>query len=74
MRRNPKLTPLRWLFAIIGVLVMLFAGGCGLFWLAVFLTEQQSDAANLSAGIGLFTVLPLFAGWLIWYSAVKPRR
>lgn len=74
--RSP-MTPLRWFFAIVGGLIMLFAGGCGLFYVGIgVLSGFQGDGyATMLVVMGLlFGGLPAAFGWLIWWAAARRGR
>ncbi len=72
---KPKLTAIRWIFAVIGVLIMIFAGGCSLFFDLIL-----SGYSNGNNTLGVFGILllygglPFLLGLLIWRLAVKFRR
>ena len=75
---RPPLTPLRIVFATIAVLLMLFAGGCGLFYAGIgvyaALTEGD-DYAMLFVVMGLtLGGVPAAFGFLIWWLSVRWRR
>lgn len=71
---KPPLTPLRWIFAIIGALVTLFAGGCGLFFIGTGIIDNSSYAEVLVVLGLLYGGLPALIGALVWWAAVKWRR
>ena len=74
---RPPMTPLRWFFAIVGGLIMLFAGGCGLFYAGIgVLSGFQGDGyATMLVVMGLlFGGLPAALGWLIWWAAARRGR
>ena len=72
---KPKLTVIRWIFAIMGSLIMLFCGGCTLLFLGDLLSRgvwryQYVDGTTVLL-IGGF---PFLLGLLIWWLAVKVGR
>ena len=80
---KPPLTALRWVFAIIGGLLMLFAGGCGLYsvGVSVYVAILQGGDYALFFGILISTVVglvfagvPAAFGYLIWWLSVKRGR
>ena len=75
---KPPLTPLGWVFAIIGGLLMLFGGGCALFNFGAVLFSTVSggeDYRMVSVVLGLmFGVVPAALGYLIWWLSVKRGR
>ncbi|MDH5558965.1 MAG: hypothetical protein OEZ03_16580 [Alphaproteobacteria bacterium] len=75
---KPPLTPLRWFFAIAGGMIMLFAGGCGLFYtgIGVYIGLVEGDHyASVFIMLGLaFGGIPALIGWLVWWAAVKRGR
>ena len=74
---KPPLTPLRWFFAIIGGLVALFAGGCGLFNIGFGIIDilDNDPYAEVFVVIGLlYGGVPALIGALVWWAAVKWRR
>jgi hypothetical protein len=72
------LTPLRVVFATIAVLLMLFAGGCGLFYIGV----GVYDAMTGSSGYAMVFIvmgltlggIPAAFGYLIWWLSVQRGR
>ncbi|MBE9555779.1 MAG: hypothetical protein IMF08_02890 [Proteobacteria bacterium] len=75
---KPPLTPLRWFFAIVGGMVVLFTGGCGLFYtgIGVYIgLVEGDDYAGMFILMGLaFGGVPASIGWLVWWAAVKRGR
>lgn len=75
--KKPPLTLLRWFFAIVGGLLMLIAGGCGLFFAGIgFYSAIDGDRYGaMLIGMGLILGgVPTLIGWLIWRAAVKRDR
>ena len=71
------MTPLRWFFAIVGGLIMLFAGGCGLFYTGIgALSFFQGDGYGpMLVVMGLMLGgVPAAFGWLIWWAAARRGR
>ena len=76
---KPKLTAIRWIFAIIGALVMVFAGGCSILYSGFLLfVAAGADGGKHALGALTFVVLiggiPFLAGLGIWWLAVKAGR
>ena len=74
---KPPMTPLRWFFAIVGGLIMLFAGGCGLFYTGIgALSFFQGDGYGpMLVVMGLMLGgVPAAFGWLIWWAAARRGR
>ncbi len=72
---KPRLTVIRWIFAIIGALIMIFAGGCSLYAFWVLTGPDMSERlANALGIVALFGGIPFLAGLLIWWLAVKAGR
>ena len=74
---KPPLTPLRLFFAVISVLLMLFGGGCGLYFagLGVFgMFEGEEYALALVIMGPLLGGVPAALGYVIWWSSVKIGR
>ena len=72
---KPKLTVIRWIFAIFGGLIMLFCGGCTL----VLLAEMASKGKWRDNYVSVEMILviggvPFLFGLLIWWLAVKAGR
>ena len=63
-----EMSGLRILFKIIGLIVMIFAGGCG----ALFLVGADGRYVTWEAVLVL-TAPPLFIGWLIYWLATRER-
>lgn len=76
--KRPPLTPLRIVFATIGVLVMVFAGGCGLYyagWGLYGLLNMGGDISMLFVVMGLtLGGVPAALGRLVWWLSVRWRR
>jgi len=75
--KRPPMTPLRWFFAIVGGLIMLFAGGCGLFYTSIgALSFFQGDGYGpMLVVMGLMLGgVPAAFGWLIWWAAARRGR
>jgi hypothetical protein len=72
------LTPLRVVFATIAVLLMLFAGGCGLFYIGVGVYQGASNGggyAMVFVVMGLMLGgIPAAFGYLIWWLSVIRGR
>ena len=64
-----NLSVVRWIFAIIGILVMLFAGGCSI---SVMATERMN--AEALGVIALIGGIPFVVGLFIWWLAAKVGR
>lgn len=76
---KPKLSPVRWIFAVFGVLIMIFAGGCSVLYSGFLLfVAAGADEGKHALGALLFVVLfggiPFLAGLGIWWLAVKRGR
>ena len=73
--RKPKLTVIRWIFAIIGSLIMLFSGGCSLVFLGDLISRGRWADNYISVDMVLVIGgLPFLLGLLIWWLAVKAGR
>ncbi len=72
---KPKLTVVRWIFAIIGSLIMLFCGGCSLLLLGDLLSRGKWQAGYVDGTMVLVIGgVPFLLGLLIWWLAVKVGR
>lgn len=71
---KPPLTPLRWIFAIIGALLMLFCGGCTVLGLGAGLTSTDSLERSLAPMFAIIGGIGFLFGLLIWWLAVKAKR
>lgn len=72
---KPKLTVIRWFFAVIGSLIMLFCGGCSLLILGDLASRGRWADNYVSVEIVLLIGgVPFLAGLLIWWLAVKVGR
>ena len=75
LQQKPQLTVTRWIFAIIGGLIMLFCGGCTLLFLGELASKgvwryQYVDGTMVLIMGGV----PFLAGLLIWWLAVERGR
>ncbi|MEM7426076.1 MAG: hypothetical protein AAF441_08270 [Pseudomonadota bacterium] len=72
---KPKLSVVRWTFAVIGSLIMLFCGGCSLVFLADLASRGRWADNYVSVDMVLFIGgIPFLFGVLIWWLAVKVGR
>ena len=72
---KPKLTVVRWIFAVIGSLIMLFSGGCSLLILGDLASRGRWSDNYVSVEIVLLIGgVPFLLGLLIWWLAVKVGR
>lgn len=75
--RTP-MSAMRLVFAVFGILVMLFAGGCGLLFMGSYvadLNRSGPDANFVGPGVVLiFAGPPFLAGLLIWWLAARVGR
>ncbi len=72
---KPKLTVIRWIFAIFGALIMLFTGGCSLLLLGDLASRGKWNDQYVSVEIiAVIGGVPFLAGLLIWWLAVKVGR
>ena len=72
---KPKLTVVRWIFAVIGALIMLFSGGCSLLILGDLASRGRWSDNYVSVEIVLLIGgVPFLLGLLIWWLAVKVGR
>jgi hypothetical protein len=63
-----EFSPLRVLAKVLGIIVMLFSGGCG----ALFLVGADGTYVSWPVVL-LFTAPPLLIGWLIYWLATRER-
>ena len=75
----PKLSAIRWVFAIIGVLIMVFAGGCAVLYsgFMLFVAAAADDGKHALGALvfaAVFGGAPFLAGLGIWWLAVKRGR
>lgn len=67
------LSAVRWIFAIFGILIMLFTGGCSLLIFADYL--QHGGGGYVDIPIILFVGgIPFLVGLLVWFLAAKVGR
>lgn len=72
---KPKLTVVRWIFAIFGGLIMLFCGGCSLLLLGDLASKGKWADNYVSADMVLLIGgVPFVFGLLVWWLAVKNGR
>ncbi len=72
---KPKLTVVRWFFAVIGALIMLFCGGCSLILLGDLASRGRWADNYVSVEIVLLIGgVPFLFGLLVWWLAVKVGR
>ena len=72
---KPKLTIIRWIFAIFGGLIMLFCGGCSLLLLGDLASRGRWNDQYVNVEIILVIGgIPFLVGLLIWFLAVKVGR
>lgn len=70
-----NLSIIRWVFAIFGILTMLFTGGCSLMVLFDFVTRGVDNYGfNSPLSILTFGGIPFAIGFLIWWLAAKVGR
>lgn len=69
------LSVVRWIFAIFGILIMLFTGGCSLMVFADFL-QRGTDTYGFNSPLVTLTVggIPFVVGLLVWWLAAKAGR
>ena len=74
-QEKPKLTVVRWIFAVIGGLIMVFSGGCSLFVLGDLAMRGRwaYNYVSVDAVLGIGGI-PFVLGLLIWWLAVKVGR
>lgn len=72
---KPKLTIVRWIFAVVGGLIMLFSGGCSLLLLGdlAMRGKWQANYVSVDAVLGIGGI-PFVIGLLLWWLAVKVGR
>ncbi|MEM7426070.1 MAG: hypothetical protein AAF441_08240 [Pseudomonadota bacterium] len=73
------MTVVRWIFAIFGILIMVFAGGCSILYSGFLLfVSLAGDGGRHAIGAFVLTLIfggiPFLAGFLIWLFATKGRR
>ena len=72
---KPKLTIIRWIFAVIGALLATFAGGCSLLILGDLASRGRWSDNYVSVEIVLLIGgVPFLLGVFIWWLAVKAGR
>ncbi|MCP5084329.1 MAG: hypothetical protein GY948_21785 [Alphaproteobacteria bacterium] len=72
---KPKLTVVRWIFAVVGALIMVFCGGCSLLILGDLASRGRWSDNYVSVEIVLLIGgVPFLVGLLIWWLAVKVGR
>ena len=72
---KPKLTIIRWFFAVIGALLAIFAGGCSLLILGDLASRGRWSDNYVSVEIVLLIGgVPFLLGVFIWWLAVKAGR
>ncbi|MEM7426075.1 MAG: hypothetical protein AAF441_08265 [Pseudomonadota bacterium] len=72
---KPKLTVTRWVFAVTGILIMLFTGGCTAYAVLMLTGDELGESLVSSIGYVLpYGLIPFLAGLLIWWLAVKSGR
>ncbi|NNF80919.1 MAG: hypothetical protein HKN05_23095 [Rhizobiales bacterium] len=72
---KPKLTVIRWIFAVVGALIMVFCGGCSLLILGDLASRGRWSDNYVSVEIVLLIGgVPFLVGLLIWWLAVKVGR
>ncbi len=71
----PKLTVIRWIFAVVGGLIMVFCGGCSLLLLGdlAMRGKWQANYVSVDAVLAIGGI-PFLLGLLIWWLAVKVGR
>ena len=68
-----KLSIIRWIFAIFGILIMVFSGGCSFLIVAENPGGFSVSFQDLII-IGMFGGIPFLVGLLIWWLAAKVGR
>ena len=72
---KPKLTVVRWIFAVVGALIMVFCGGCSLLLLGDLAMRGRWSYNYVSVDAVLaIGGIPFLLGLLIWWLAVKVGR
>jgi hypothetical protein len=71
---RPPLGIIRLIFAAIGVLIMVFAGGCTLLIGVPMIGGSGSDLAGMVPMLLLFGGVPFLVGLGLWFLAVKVGR
>ena len=77
-RERPRLTPIRLIFAIIGGLIMLFAGGCTLLFLVGYVHDELTRSGG-EQYVNIPVILtfggpPFLVGLGVWYLAARAGR
>ena len=76
--QKTKLTFVRWIFAVLGILIMIFAGGCAVLYSGFMLPVTLAAGGEQTLYVVFITLLfggiPFGIGFLIWRLAVKFRR
>ena len=68
-QEKPKLTVVRWIFVVLGCLIMVFCGGCMLIFV-----EHLIGTQNGWVVLFMFGGIPFLVGLLILFLAVKVGR
>ena len=73
---HENLSVIRWIFAIFGILIMLFSGGCSLFFLGNYLlTPKGAGGYDYLIFMGIAAgLVVLLIGFGIWKLAAKAGR
>ncbi len=70
-----NLPVIHWIFAIFGILVMLFSGGCSIVILANFFRYgRDSYGFNDPLTVAVIGGVPFLAGLVTWWFAAKYKR
>ncbi len=71
-----ELSIVRWIFAVFGILIMLFAGGCTLLFFGNFVaTGGDAGGYEMLVYMGFAVgIASLLSGLLIWWLAAKVGR
>jgi hypothetical protein len=69
-----KLTPIRLVFVVIAMLIMVFSGGCTLIFLIMFAMESGSNRYVNVPVILIFGAPPFLVGLLVWWLAARAGR
>ena len=76
--QKPRLTAIRWIFAISGALIMIFAGGCAVLYSAFMVPVTIASGGEQTLYVLFITLvfggIPFLIGLLIWWLAVKRGR
>ena len=67
------LSVIRWIFAIFGILTMLFSGGCSVVVLGGFIMDGRGDPST-TALILVIGGVPFLIGLAVWWLAAKVGR